>query len=95
MPRVRHMDNSTRHADEVRWIAPPSLPMREHAQILDSGTGRENTKRRLETRNETRPATARSEWPFLYSYRGGNCIVNAAPQKTAYAQAADAGEALM
>jgi hypothetical protein len=34
-------------------------------------------------------------WPFLYSYRGGRCFVNAAPKKTAYAQAADAGEALM
>ena len=95
MPRVRHMDNSARHADEVRWIAPPSLPMCEHAQVLNSGTGRENTKWRLETRDKARPATARSEWPFLYSYRGNHCVVNAAPRKSAYAQAQEIGEALV
>ena len=34
-------------------------------------------------------------WPFLYSYREGRCFVNAAPKKTAYATAADVGEALI
>ena len=75
MPRVRNMDGSAGYADAQRWIAPPSLPVCEPAQILDRGADR--------------------PWPFLYSYRGGRCFVNAAPKKTAYAQAADAGEALM
>ena len=35
------------------------------------------------------------DWPFMYSYEGGRCFVNTAPRKSAYAQAADAGEALM
>ena len=34
-------------------------------------------------------------WPFLYSYKEGGCVVNTAPRKPAYAQAEDAGEALM
>ena len=36
-----------------------------------------------------------SSWPFLYSYRGGQCFVNAAPKKTAYAQAEEIGDALI
>ena len=35
MPRVQRMDRSAGHAVEVRWIAPPSLPVREPAQVLD------------------------------------------------------------
>lgn len=35
MPRVQRMDRSAGHASEVRWIAPPSLPVREPAQVLD------------------------------------------------------------
>jgi hypothetical protein len=35
MPRVQRVDGSDRHAAEVRWIAPPSLPVREPAQVLD------------------------------------------------------------
>lgn len=35
MPRVQRMDGSSGHAVEVRWVAPPSLPMREPAQVLD------------------------------------------------------------
>ena len=35
MPRVQRMDRSAGHAGEVRWIAPPSLPVREPAQVLD------------------------------------------------------------
>ena len=35
MPRVQRMDRSAGHPAEVRWIAPPSLPVREPAQILD------------------------------------------------------------
>jgi hypothetical protein len=35
------------------------------------------------------------DWPFMYSYEKGRCFVNTAPRKSAYAQAADAGEALM
>lgn len=34
-------------------------------------------------------------WPFMYSYRDGRCVVTTASRKSAYAQAADAGEALM
>jgi hypothetical protein len=34
-----------------------------------------------------------SSWPFLYSYKEGGCVVNTAPHKSAYAQAAEVGEA--
>ena len=40
MPRVRNMDGSSGYADAQRWIAPPSLPVCEPAQILDRGTDR-------------------------------------------------------
>ena len=40
MPRVQRVDGSDRHASEVRWIAPPSLPMREPTQVLDRGADR-------------------------------------------------------
>jgi hypothetical protein len=29
------VDRGNRHAAEVRWLPPPSLPVREHAQVLD------------------------------------------------------------
>lgn len=35
MPRVQRVDGSNRYASEVRWVAPPSLPVREPAQVLD------------------------------------------------------------
>ena len=35
MPRVQRMDRSAGHAVEVRWIAPPSLPVCEPTQVLD------------------------------------------------------------
>jgi len=38
MPRVQRVDGGDRHASEVRWIAPPSLPMCKPAQVLDRGT---------------------------------------------------------
>ena len=40
MPRVQCVDGGDRHAAEVRWIAPPSLPVCEPAQILDRGADR-------------------------------------------------------
>lgn len=40
MPRVRNMDRSAGHTVEVRWIAPPSLPVCKPAQILDRGADR-------------------------------------------------------
>lgn len=36
MPPVRNMDGSVVDGTE-RWVPPPSLPMREPAQILDRG----------------------------------------------------------
>jgi len=75
MPRVRNMDGSSGYADAQRWIAPPSLPVCEPAQILDRGADR--------------------PWPFLYSYKKGGCVVNTAPRKSAYAQAAEVGVALL
>lgn len=36
MPRMQRVDGGDRHADAQRWIAPPSLPMREPAQVLDN-----------------------------------------------------------
>lgn len=35
MPRVQRVDGSDRYPAEVRWIAPPSLSVREPAQVLD------------------------------------------------------------
>ena len=75
MPRVQRVDGGDRHASEVRWIAPPSLPVREPAQVLDRGT--------------------HNPWPFLYSYREGRCIVNAAPHKSKYQEACAVGVALI
>jgi hypothetical protein len=40
MPRVQRVDGSDGHSAEVRWIAPPSLPVCKPAQILDRGTDR-------------------------------------------------------
>lgn len=37
MPRVQRVDGSAGHAVEVRWIAPPSLPVCKPAQVLDRG----------------------------------------------------------
>jgi len=34
-------------------------------------------------------------WPFMFSYKDGRCFVNTAPRKSAYAQATEAGEALL
>ena len=74
MSSVRNMDGSSGVSSQERWIAPPSLPVRQHAQVQH---GRKNC------------------WPFLYSYKEGGCVVNTAPRQSAYATAADAGEALM
>lgn len=38
---------------------------------------------------------AHSPWPFLYSYKEGRCVVNAAPHQSAYAQAKEVGVALL
>ena len=90
MPRVPKVDRSAGVSFEGRWLPPPSLPVCEPAQILDSGEDRRNKDRRVEARTEARP-----QWPFLYSYKDGGCVINTAPRRSAYAQAADAGEALM
>jgi hypothetical protein len=37
MPRVRNMDRSVGVSSQERWIAPPSLPVREHAQVQHRG----------------------------------------------------------
>ncbi len=34
-------------------------------------------------------------WPFMFSYKEGRCFVNAAPRKSAYAQAQESGDALL
>lgn len=39
MPRVRNMDGSAGVSSQERWIAPPSLPVREHAQVQHRGEG--------------------------------------------------------
>ena len=74
MPRMPNLDRSAGVGLAERWIAPPSLPVREQSSVHDGGKDH--------------------PWPFLYSYREGRCIVNAAPRQSAYAQA-DIGEALM
>ena len=73
MSDMQRLDGSPVHAT-LGWIAPPTLPMREPAQVLDRGEG---------------------SWPFLYSYRGGQCFVNATPKKTKYQQANEIGDALI
>ena len=39
MPRVRNMDGSAGVSSQERWIAPPSLPVCEHAQVQHRGEG--------------------------------------------------------
>ena len=39
MPRLRNMDGSAGISSQERWIAPPSLPVREHAQVQHRGEG--------------------------------------------------------
>ena len=39
MPRVRNMDGSAGISSQERWIAPSSLPVREHAQVQHRGEG--------------------------------------------------------
>ena len=39
MPRVRNMDRSAGVSSQERWIAPPSLPVCEHAQVQHRGEG--------------------------------------------------------
>lgn len=38
MSRVRKMDRSVGDAQPLGWIAPPSLPVCEHAQVQHRGT---------------------------------------------------------
>ena len=40
MPRVRNMDGSAGVSSQERWIAPASLPVREHAQVQHRGADR-------------------------------------------------------
>lgn len=40
MPRVRNMDRSVGVSSQERWIAPPSLPVCEHASVQHRGEGR-------------------------------------------------------
>lgn len=85
MPRVQSMDGGSGVGTQERWIAPPDLPVREPAQIYNARDGGKRPARK-----ETR-----SDWPFMYSYKEGGCVVNIAPRKSAYAQAQDIGSALI
>ena len=40
MPRVRNMDRSVGVSSQERWVAPPSLPMCEPAQVQHRGEDR-------------------------------------------------------
>lgn len=40
MPPVRNMDGSAGVSSQERWIAPPSLPVCEHAQVQHRGADR-------------------------------------------------------
>ena len=87
MPNVRSMDGDSGISSQERWIAPPSLPVWEPAQVQHGGKDRGANPRGL--------ASRQSNWPFLYSYNEGGCTINTAPRRSAYAQASDAGEALI
>lgn len=89
MPRVRSVDGSPGISFEGRWVAPPSLPVCEPAQVLDGGEGRSADNGNPKTQRETRP-----EWPFLYSYRGDTILINKATPKSKYQEACAAGVAL-
>jgi len=88
MPRVQQVDRGSGVSFEGRWLPPPTLPMCEPTQVLDGGENRSGKDRGLETRTE-----ARTQWPFLYSYRDGHCIVNRQPTKSKYQEALAVGEA--
>lgn len=90
MPNVQRMDGSCGVSSEGRWLPPPTLPMCEPAQVLVSGADRRDEDGGLATRTE-----ARTQWPFLYSYRGDTVIVNKGVRKTTYQQATEVGEALL
>lgn len=51
--------------------------------------------RGAEVRYIRAPKAAMVNWPFMYSYKQDRCFVNTAPRKSAYAQATEAGDALM
>lgn len=51
--------------------------------------------RGAEVRYVRAPKAAVVNWPFMYSYKQDQCFVNTAPRKSAYAQATEAGEALL
>ena len=94
MPRMQRLDRSAVD-NALGWVPPPSLPMCEPTQVHNRGTSNEAKERRVDARrqaNATRSGGA-VHWPFLYSYKEGGCVVNTAPHKSAYAQAAEVGEA--
>jgi hypothetical protein len=48
-----------------------------------------------EVRYVRAPKDAVVNWPFMFSYKQDRCFVNTAPRKSAYAQATEAGPALL
>ena len=61
------------------------------AQDATNKTGNSSTK----VQHRASDKTAVVNWPFMYQYVDGKCIVNTAPRRSAYAQAQDVGEALI
>jgi len=86
MSRMRSVDLGTGFADALRWIAPPSLPVCESAQVLYTGSNSRDANRKTEG----------GPWPFLLSYgNDGRVTVNRANRTTPYEDALTAGVALL
>lgn len=89
-----HMDH--RGADQhTETYAHRGLAVHRRCDAPDHEVRSLRGRSRAAVRHGTPEETSLVNWPFLYSYRGGRCFVNAAQKKTAYAQAADVGEALI
>lgn len=81
----QHRDKDADRCLEVHGCSDTPIPKRK---------GQSKTKAQS-LQHRPPEETAVVTWPFMYSYRDGCCIVTTAPRKSAYAQAAYAGEALM
>jgi hypothetical protein len=76
------------HAYGGASVSGQSHAPRTEVQLQEEATGTE--VRYIRTKK-----AALVNWPFMYSYRQDRCFVNTAPRKSAYAQATEAGEALL
>ncbi len=76
------------HAHGSASVSGQSHAPRTKVQLQEEAT-------RAEVRYVRANKAALVNWPFMYSYKQDRCFVNTAPRKSAYAQATEAGPALL